>query len=483
MIFGISYDELKTIYINLISILVIFLIGMIAYRYSILNKIREQKIMKKQAYTDPLTCGGNRQLFLKVVDNLIGGKNKFALCFLDLDGFKQINDTLGHDAGDELLKKLYDILSNSLMKKNGTVYRLGGDEFAIILTHVETTEDIAKVLDKIKLDLRTPIVIENTNILLEYSLGVAIYPSDADNRKDLLSYADDAMYYIKEHGKNNYYFHNKVLKAKQENKNKMEADLKKAFREGQFGVELQPRFNLKDTSEIIFEALLYWNHPVLGHLKAEYFIKQAEELGLIIKLDEFVLEKCLEKLNEVKKKGFNNVKIAVNNSNKHSKRSDFVDSICNIIEKHSIEKGLIQIEYTDIIKVSEIENYRSMFGKLKNIGVNICITNLEIEHDTLSLVADLPIDEMKLNVQYIKEDSKFNKNILKDLIRFSKDLGYNVTVTHVETKEEFTKLISSDVDNVQGNFLSNRIKLNMLGDYLKQYSEYKASVDNIIRNI
>lgn len=482
MFFGLGYEEFRYIYFNIVGVLIVFLTGMIAYRFSILNKIREQKIMKKQAYTDPLTCGGNRQLFLKVVDNLISKGKKFALCFLDLDGFKQINDTMGHDAGDELLKKLYDILSRELLHNNGTVYRLGGDEFALVLTKVETTEDIAKILDKVKEEIKKPIMIENTNVLLEYSLGVSIFPSDADNRKDLIGYADDAMYFIKEHGKNNYYFHNKALKAKQDNKNKMETDLKLAYAQGQFDVELQPRINLNDTSVMYFEALIYWNHPVLGHLKAEYFIKQAEELGLIIKLDEFVLDKCCKKLNEVKAKGYNNIRISVNTSNRHTRRSDFIDSFCNIIGEYSFNPGDIQVEFTDIIQVKEIENYKTMFEKLKDIGVDICITNLEIEHDSLALIHELEINEMKLNVQYIDETSKFDKKVINDLIKLSQDLRYSVTVTHIETEKELMQVIKNGVNKVQGNYLFKRIQVDMLEEYIVKYSEYKNDIDNIIKN-
>lgn len=478
---GLEYELLQTLYYNTIGVLIIFLLGMVSYRFSILNTMREQKIMKKQAYTDPLTGGGNRQLFLKVTDELIQKGKKFALCFLDLDGFKQINDTMGHDAGDELLKALANMLNKEVSKREGSVYRLGGDEFAIILTNVSTTQDIAVILDAIKLEISKPMIIENTSIMLEYSLGVSIFPTDANNRKDLLAYADDAMYYIKEHGKSDYYFHNKVLKAKQDNKTKMENDLKNAYKNNEFDVEFQLRVNIEDTSIIYFEALAYWKHPVLGYLKAEYFIKQAEELGIIIKLDEFVLTKCCEKLKDLKDKGYNNVRINVNSSNMRSKRTDFIDNMCNILKEYDFEKGHIQIEFTDIIKPRDIDRFKMLIERLKKIGVDIAITNFEIEYESLALLKELDIDEVKLNAQYLDESTGLNKDVLRNIVNLSKTLNYSVIVTHVETQVEFATMLNYNVNRIQGNFLAKRISIDKVEEFIKHYEEYKKSIDNMIK--
>lgn len=483
MFFGLSYEAFKLIYVKVIEVLVVFLTGMIAYRFSILNTIREQKMIKKQAFTDPLTGGGNRQLFLKVVDDLIAKKKKFALCFLDLDGFKQVNDRLGHDAGDKLLIELHTTLKNQLIDKNGSAYRLGGDEFAIVLTKFNTTEDIAKILDGLKEAFKKPIMIENTNIYLEYSLGVAIYPNDANNRKDLLSYADDSMYYIKEHGKNSYYFHNKVLKAKVDNKTKMEVALKNAYVEHQFSVALQPRLNISDPSIMTFEALVYWNHPVLGYLKAEYFIKQAETLGIIINLDELVLKTCCEKLKQMKDKGYENIKICVNLSNRHCRRSDFVESLCNILTSYSLKKGDIQLEFTDIIKEEEIEEHKYMMDKLKQCGVTIAVTSVPVEYSLAELLLQLPIDEVKINGQFIQKESKFSPSVLNDIIRLSKDFGYLVSVTHIDHKEEIEKLVKYQIDKIQGDYIYQRFDIQELYDYALNFEKkYLLKYQEIIKN-
>ena len=304
-------EESLNILIGLIEVCIGFLLGFIIYLFFDRKSRNQSKIVEKHAYTDQLTGRGNRYLFLSVLDKLIAKKKKFAVCFMDLDGFKQINDSMGHDAGDELLIALANTFDSKL-PKNAVAYRLGGDEFAIVIQDIKTTEDITKLLDDLRDTFRTPFIIENTSISLEYSLGVAIYPEDADNRKDLINYADDAMYYIKEHGKNDYYFHNKALKAKMENQTKMQAALKNAYANNQFAISLQPRIDIKETSKICFEALLYWNHPTLGKLPSSYFIKQADDMALTIKLDKYVLESVCKGLNELKEKGVKNIKIAVN---------------------------------------------------------------------------------------------------------------------------------------------------------------------------
>ena len=198
---------------GIIKGVVLVALGMLIYRIYVSGTLQENKLTKRQAYTDPLTGRGNRHLFLDVLDKLISKKEKFAVCFMDLDGFKQINDTMGHDAGDKVLIELSNIFERSL-PQNAKSYRLGGDEFAVVMENIKTTEDITSILNDLKKEFEIPLIIENNSINLEYSLGIAIYPEDANNKKDLINYADDAMYYIKEHGKNNYYFHNKVLNLK-----------------------------------------------------------------------------------------------------------------------------------------------------------------------------------------------------------------------------------------------------------------------------
>ena len=467
-------DSVIYIWSKILEILTLILVGMIIYRFSIFKKLSEGKVIKKQVETDSLTGRGNRMRFLKDIDSAISIGKKFAVCFFDLDGFKHINDTMGHDAGDKLLIKLAEALEKSL-PKNCNSYRLGGDEFGILIKDINTAYDISKVLDKLKKDLLIPINISGADIVLEYSLGISIYPTDGVTQNELIAYADDAMYYIKEHGKNSYYFHNSVLKAKLNNKKKMETDLKASYKKDDFDVEFQPRINLKNLDEIYLETFIFWNHPVLGKLNSEYFIKQAEEIGVIIHLDEIVLRKVCEKIKKLNENNIRNVKFGINISNAHSKRHDFVDKICEIIKEYNIEDGQLQIEVNNTIDIKNMQNYRYIITKLKELGVSICISNYEVKYDMLKIFKQLDIDEVKINSGYIN-DNDFKKDTFENLIKLSNSLNFSTSIICIENNKDIKESIKGGANKIQGNYLAGKILFKDLDKFIALHDEFKYEI-------
>lgn len=469
-------------FLKIAEIFLLVILGFVLYQLINYRKIRKREIEKKQAYTDQLTGRGNRYLFLSVLDKLIKKGNKFAVCFMDLDGFKQINDTMGHDAGDELLVYLARTFDEKL-PSNAVAYRLGGDEFSIVIQNIKTTRDITKVLDYMKKQLEEPIMIQGTSISLQYSLGISVFPEDAKTKTELIMYADDAMYYIKENGKNGYYFHNKSLKAKLDNKNKMEKDLKEAYDKNEFSISLQPRINLNDMDNICFEALLYWNHPVLGRLDSDYFIKQADEMGIIVKLDRFVLDNMCKKLTELKNNGYTNIQMAVNISTRHFMKDDFTNELCKILEKNNVSKGEVILELTNNIDLKKINMYRSMFEKLKKSGAKISINNFNIKYEDMILYNNLNIDEIKLYAKYMSKESDLNDNCLENVIKLSKDLESEITICCIETKEQLEKAIKCGADKVQGFFLFNKMYDEYISDVIKKYDKLKEKVYKVISDV
>lgn len=469
-------------FLKIAEIFLLVILGFVLYQLINYRKIRKREIEKKQAYTDQLTGRGNRYLFLSVLDKLIKQGNKFAVCFMDLDGFKQINDTMGHDAGDELLVYLARTFDEKL-PSNAVAYRLGGDEFSIVIQNIKTTRDITKVLDYMKKQLEEPIMIQGTSISLQYSLGISVFPEDAKTKTELIMYADDAMYYIKENGKNGYYFHNKSLKAKLDNKNKMEKDLKEAYDKNEFSISLQPRINLNDMDNICFEALLYWNHPVLGRLDSDYFIKQADEMGIIVKLDRFVLENMCKKLTELKNNGYTNIQMAVNISTRHFMKDDFTNELCKILEKYNVSKGEVILELTNNIDLKKINMYRSMFEKLKKSGAKISINNFNIKYEDMILYNNLNIDEIKLYAKYMSKESNLNDNCLENVIKLSKDLECEITICCIENKKQLEKAIKCGADKVQGFFLFNKMYDEYISDVIKKYDNLKEKVYKVISDV
>lgn len=474
------FNEYRDIIIEVIKAAIVAIAAILVYIICTRGKRKKEKSVKKQAYTDELTQKGNRYLFYLELDKLIEQDKNLAVCFMDLDGFKQINDALGHDIGDEVLKAVSCKFDESL-PSNAKAYRLGGDEFAIVISQISSKEEVILILENLKNNMAKPVVIENNTISIEYSLGVVLALDERYSRKDLVNYADNAMYYIKEHGGNDYYFHNESLKAQFENNVKMEKDLKKAYQNKEFGIELQPRINANDTSKIGFEALLIWNHSVLGCLDAAYFITQAEMMGLTIKLDEFVLKAVCEKILYFKDKGYNNVQIAVNISHKNAFKKEFVDTICDIISSYNLPEGSLQIEMTGNLEISRFETYKNMFERLKELGVDIIISNFEINQEALEIFAELPIDEVKISSSLLSSE-KINEKVFLDLINLSKDLGYKVIVGRVNDDKKLVKAITDNADKIQGNFLFKKMDENLAEEVLANYGTYRLRIDEIIVN-
>lgn len=463
--------EFATITIQILSGFVIFFLGMIAYGYTAKSKLEESKDAAHAAYIDALTKLGNRHKFNKVINEMVKHEDKkFALCFLDLDDFKHINDNMGHDAGDELLIELGRRLVDGVAD-HGEVFRLGGDEYALIITGADSRLDVETIVKRVQRNVVKPVDIRGNKVNLEYSLGVAMFPEDTTDSVQLVNFADSAMYHIKESGKSDYYFHNEALRSKTENKKRMELELKQAFENKEFGIDYQPRVNLKEPKKIWLEAFLYLNHPMVGKLRAEYFLKFAEAIGLIIGIDELMIEQAITKLNKLKKQGYSNVNIAMNVSLRHFQRKDFAERLCKIFENNPIEKDSLMLQITDTIDVDKIENYKVMFDKVREYGVKISVANFEIKHEIMDMFRRLQIDEVKVSSKYIDSNSIFSPNVLKDIVTLARDLKYDIVITQIEDEVTLNKILKLKVDMIQGNYLFNIMDDNDLLEFLKSLKQ------------
>lgn len=468
--------EVSTIIIEVLSGFIIFFLGMIAYGYSAKSKIEESKDAAQAAYIDALTGLGNRHKFNKVINEMVKHEDKkFALCFLDLDDFKHINDNMGHDAGDELLIELGKRLDDGLAD-HGEVFRLGGDEYALIITNIDSKLEVETIVKRVQRNVVRPVDIRGNEVNLEYSLGVAMFPEDTKDSVQLVNFADSAMYYIKESGKSDYYFHNAALRSKTENKKRMEIELKQAYENKEFGIDYQPRINLKKADEIWLEAFLYWNHPMVGKLKAEYFLKFAESIGLIINIDEIMIEQAIIKLNKLRQDGYKNVNVAMNISLRHFQRKDFVDELCKIFERNPFAEGSLMLQITDTIDVDKIENYKVMFDKVKKYGVKISVANFEIKHEIMDMFKRLQIDEVKVSSRYVDSNSIFNPNVLKDIVTLATDLGYQIVITRIEDEITLKKVLKLKVDMIQGNYLFSVMEEKDLINFLEAIKQNKKAI-------
>lgn len=459
--------------LDILMFIVIYLLGMLTYGYSVKSKMQQSKNAMQAVFIDALTGMGNRYKFNRVIAQMTTNtEKKFALCFLDLDDFKHINDNMGHDAGDELLIELGKRLSESL-EDHGEVFRLGGDEYALIITGIDSRLEVETIIKRVQRNVVKPVDIRGNKINLEYSLGIAMFPEDSTDSVQLINYADTAMYHIKESGKSDYYFHNEAIKAQSEDKRRMEAELKLAFEKNEFDIDYQPRVNLKDPSSIWLETFLYWNHSSFGKLRAEYFLKIAETMGLIIPIDEFVIAKAIQKINDLKKKGFK-VNMAMNISLRHFQRRDFTDRLCEILANNTFEPGSIMFQITDTIDVNKIQEYKVMFERVRELGVKISVSNFEVKYEVMDMFKRLAIDEVKVSSDYILSNSIFKPVVFEDIITLTKNLGYQIVIVKVEDEKTLKKVLKFDVDMIQGNYLFDILTGDELLNFLNTYKPEKT---------
>ena len=462
--------------IYIISLIVVYvssgaLLGMFMYAELTKRKYKKSKQEAVAAYTDALTGLGNRYRFNRVMAEMIKHPDrKFSLCFLDLDDFKQINDNMGHDAGDELLIELGKRLKESI-SGHGEVFRLGGDEYALIIVGTDTKLEVETIVKRVQRSVVKPVFIRNTTVNLEYSLGIACFPEDSQNANELINFADAAMYFVKESGKSNYYFHNEALKAQTENNRRMENELKSAYKNNEFGIDYQPRIDLVNAGRVWLEAFLFWKHPLIGKLSAAYFLKYAESTGLVISLDQYIIENSLEKIDKLSREGFNDVYIATNISLRHFQRKDFIEKICLILERGGKNSEHLMLQITGELDMGKIETYKAMFDKIKQYGVNLSINNFSVNYEQLDLLNRLNIDEIKISSEYLVSNSIFNKDVLKDIVILSKDLGYKILINKVSDEATFKEVVKYPVNCVQGNYIYPIISDDDVVDFLKDFEK------------
>lgn len=462
--------------IYIISLIVVYvssgaLLGMFMYAELTKRKYKKSKQEAMAAYTDALTGLGNRFRFNRIMAEMVKHPDKkFSLCFLDLDDFKQINDNMGHDAGDELLIELGKRLKESIAG-HGEVFRLGGDEYALIIVGADTKLEVETIVKRVQRSVIKPVFIRNTTVNLEYSLGIACFPDDSQNANELINFADAAMYFVKESGKSNYYFHNEALKAQTENNRRMENELKSAYKNNEFGIDYQPRIDLVAKGRVWLEAFVFWKHPLIGKLSAAYFLKYAESTGLVILLDQYIIESSLEKIEELHRKGFDDVYIATNISLRHFQRKDFVEKICLILERGGKSSEHLMLQITGEIDIGKIETYKVMFDKIKQYGVKLSINNYCINYEQLDLLNRLNIDEIKISSEYLVSNSIFNKNVLKDIVILSKDLGYKILVNKISDDDTFKEVVKYPVNCIQGNYIYPIISESQVEDFLKDFNK------------
>ncbi|UOF91978.1 EAL domain-containing protein [Fodinisporobacter ferrooxydans] len=430
------------------------LMGAFGQFRDITERHKAQNQINYLAYHDDLTGLPNRRFFIKHITDLLehseNNKSTFAIMFLDLDRFKIINDNLGHNTGDILLQLVSERLKGCL-SPNDVVARLGGDEFTILLKEITCISDAIYVADGIIKVFEKPFSVNDYEFYITTSIGISFYPHDGINAEMLMKHADIAMYRAKEQGKNNYV----VYKPTKDNRGiehlTLESSLRKALQNEEFVVFYQPQFDSKTGTIIGAEALVRWNHPIIGLIPPGKFIPIAEETGLIVSIGDWVLRTACGQNKKWQEQGFPPIKVAVNLSSRQFLKQDLVQNIENVLFESKLDPKYLELEITESMTINV--NYAvEVLGRLKNLGIQISIDDFGTGYSNLYYLKIFSIDTLKIDQSFIRDMMTDNNNadIVATIISMAHTLGLDVIAEGVETKEQMDFLNTLGCYGIQG---------------------------------
>jgi diguanylate cyclase (GGDEF)-like protein/PAS domain S-box-containing protein len=426
----------------------------------ITERKRLEEAMQRRAHHDPLTDLPNRLLFRDILSIELAkarrGKKRLAVLFLDLDRFKYINDTLGHDAGDQLLKEVAERLRRSV-RASDTVSRMGGDEFNILLTEISNKGDIITIAQKVADSFREHFVISGHKLNLSTSIGISIHPEDGDSMEALFKNADIAMYHSKELGGNSYQFYNETMNMLLMERMRLERWLRQALVHAELEVHYQPLRAIDTRQVICAEALVRWRHPELGMLDPARFLPIAEEIGFITSIDEWVLKTACARAKEWHDAGLPRLSVSVNLSAKQLQRSDFVEWIEGILREVGFDPHHLGVELSESVAMRNLERAIPNMISLAEMGVGISIDNFGTGYSSLNYLKKLPVQKLKIDKSFIQDIAidPADRAIISAVTSMAREMKLGVVAVGVETEEQLGFLKSTGCREMQG-FLFSR---------------------------
>lgn len=428
---------------------------------------RSEREIHRLAYFDSLTGLPNRLLFKDRVTQALSHarryKTNLAVLFLDLDRFKVINDTLGHNIGDLLLRHVADRLTESIrhsdsigrsVEKGPTseLARLGGDEFTVLLTNLRDVQDASKVAKRIVDALALPFMINGHEIFMTVSVGIATFPADGDSVDVLLKNSDSAMYHAKEQGRNNFQYYSNAMNVAANERLMLETELRHAMERAEFVVYYQPQIDLKTNRIIGAESLLRWQHPQRGLLGPAAFLSAASDTGLIRAIDEWVLRAACRQLRQWQQRGLAMSQISINVSNSLFHGNTLLKAVEEILRETGLSPRCLELELTESIAMRNVELSIVMLNDLKNMGVQLSIDDFGTGYSSLSNLQRLPINTVKIDQSFIKEMLTQSKPgpIVRAIIAMAHSLELIVVAEGVEEEGQRAMLLEQGCDQAQG---------------------------------
>jgi diguanylate cyclase (GGDEF)-like protein/PAS domain S-box-containing protein len=422
-------------------------------------KVAEVRI-QYLAYHDSLTELPNRSSFSLILNHGIARarreSKKLAVLFIDLDRFKTINDTLGHEAGDALLREVGTRLRRCL-RTSDTVARLGGDEFVVLLEDAATSAQVSKVARKILATLGATLELHSQEIRITASIGISVFPQDGENEQALMKSADIAMYHAKQEGKNNFQFHSEDMDTHSMERLMLESGLRRALERNEFELHYQAKTSLDTARMTGMEALLRWRHPELGMVPPSRFIPIAEETGLIGPIGQWVVRTACRQNKAWQDQGLPPVRVAVNLSPRQLTDDALPRSIAAILADTGMDPRWLELEITESMIMHDVDKTMQKLKKLGGMGIHIAVDDFGTGHSSLAYLKRFPIDTLKIDRSFIRDipADEDDKAITSAIIAMGKSLALTVVAEGVETREQLEFLRAQGCDEFQG-FYSNK---------------------------
>lgn len=432
------------------------------------ERITNENKIEYMAYYDELTDIPNRNFFNKVLKEAIVQATEIdeqvAVFFLDLDYFKEINDTLGYSFGDELLQACA-IRLKSFLQMDTFIARMGGDEFLILQR--DTSKDEAMLLaEQLIAEFENPFKIGEYEIYTTVSIGISIFPGNGTTPSDLIKHADSAMYVIKEKHRNSYNLFDSTISDNFKAMLTMESELRRALAEGLFELHYQPQKSLCNNEVVGLEALIRWKHPEKGYISPAEFIPLAEKTGLIIDIGEWVLYEACRQNKEWQDSGLKPVAVSVNLSAKQFHQRNLVQKVKEVLDETGLDPCYLELEITESMAMSNEEEILQTLNDLRAIGVLVSIDDFGTGYSSLKYLSMFPITKLKIDKMFLNENQIQNQAIIKSIIHMSHSLNMKVIAEGVETVEQLDFLMNERCDEMQGFYFSKPLPPNQLIRFL-----------------
>lgn len=434
---------------------------------------RNELSLHHLAHHDTLTELPNRLLLIDRLNQSIKKAERaemgLALMFIDVDNFKEINDSLGHSVGDELLQAVAERLNGSIRKED-TAARLGGDEFTIILEELDDDRYVSKVAQKLIDSFKQPINLKERDITITISIGISIFPRHGTDTETLLRNADSAMYRTKKEGRNGYRIYSEDLTERAVERLAIETDLRRALAEHQFQLHFQPQVCLTSGRIVGVEALIRWLHPDEGLLYPNRFISLAEEIGLIEEIGLWVIHSCCQKLVEWKQAGYEDLSMAINISGRQLVDEKFADKVRDIIQETGCEPGRIELEITEGYLIQHPDKSATQCDVLRQIGVHLAIDDFGTGYSSLTYLKQFPISKLKIDYSFVRDilDDHNDQAITRAIIALGNSLDLKVIAEGVENEKQKKFLQAEGCKLAQGYYFARPMSEKALLEYLQK---------------